>query len=495
MATPHLTTHPAPAPLSSGIAGLDRLLLGGFTPNRMYLVEGQPGTGKTTMAMQFLLEGQARGETGLCVALSETAAELRAAAESHGWSLDGIELFQLPQPQNAAVQEQYTLYHPAEVELGETVRALLDVVERLRPARIVLDSLSELKLLARDPLRFRRQILALKSYFAGQDCTVLLLDDRAAGDDSQLQSLSHGVILLEQLPFEYGRARRRLRIVKFRGVPATEGFHDFCIRRGGIDVFPQIVVPRPGTVSDVPVRSGVEGLDRLVGGGLAWGTTTLLIGPSGSGKSTLATQYVAGGTEPGALYLFDERLRTYAQRCDALGMDVSGSLRSGRLVATQVEPGELSPGEFSQRVSEDVDRRGTRMVLIDSINGYLHAIPQSGAPLARLHELLSSLNERGVATILVLAQHGIIGTTMTTPLDVSYLADTVIMLRFFEAHGQVRRAVSAVKMRTRVHETSIRELKLGPGKIHVGEALAEFHGVLTGVPRYVGEDKSLLHGH
>jgi circadian clock protein KaiC len=495
MATPRLTNDAGPAFVSTGISGLDHLLLGGLTPNRMYLIEGRPGTGKTTMAIQFLLEGRAQGERGLYVALSETPGELRAVAKSHGWSLDGIELFQLPAPETAAVQEQYTLYHPAEVELGETIRALLEVVERLRPTRIVLDSLSELKLLARDPLRYRRQILALKAYFSSMDCTVVLLDDLAGGDDSQLQSLCHGVLLLEQLPFEYGRTRRRLRVVKFRGVPATEGFHDFSIREGGIEVFPQIVAPPPGSASDEPVRSGVRELDALLGGGLAWGTTTLIIGPSGSGKSTLSTQYIASDTHPGAIYLFDERRRTYLERCDALGMRVSEQLESGRLRVQQIEPGELSPGEFSHRVCEDVEKRGTRMVLIDSLNGYLHAIPQSDAPLARMHELLAFLNERGVATLLVLAQHGIIGTAMTTPLDVSYLADTVMVLRFFEAHGQVRRAISVLKMRTRPHESTIRELKLGPGRVHVGGALTDFHGVLTGVPRYVGGDQSLLHGN
>ncbi len=493
MATPRFSVTADAAPVSTGIKGLDHLLLGGLTPNRMYLIEGRPGTGKTTMAVQFLLEGKARGERCLYVALSETVGELGAVAVSHGWSLDGIELFQLPAAQSAAAQDQYTLYHPAEVELSETIRALLDVVDRVQPSRIVLDSLSELKLLARDPLRYRRQVLALKSYFSGLDTTVLLLDDLAGGDDSQLQSLSHGVILLQQLPIEYGRARRRLRVVKFRGVPATEGFHDFCIRRGGVEVFPQITAPPPGQVSKTPVQSGLNELDTLLGGGLAWGTTTLVIGPSGSGKSTLATQYVSNEDGPVSIYLFDERMRTYVERCDALGMRVSEQIRSGRLVAHQVEPGELSPGEFSHRVCEDVERRGTRMVLIDSINGYLHAIPQSDAPLARMHELLSFLNERGVATILVLAQHGIIGTAMTTPLDVSYLADTVMVLRFFEAQGQVRRAVSVVKMRTRIHESTIRELKLGPGRVHVGSALTEFDGVLTGVPRYVGAEQGLLH--
>jgi circadian clock protein KaiC len=484
------------APVSTGIRGLDQLLLGGLTPNRMYLVEGRPGSGKTTLAMQFLLEGKARGEPGLYVALSENLSELGAVALSHGWSLEGIELFELPTQASAAVQDQYTLYHPAEVELGETIRALLDVVERVKPSRIVLDSLSELKLLARDPLRYRRQILALKSYFSGRDVTVLLLDDLVGGDDGQLQSLSHGVLLLEQLPIEYGRARRRLRVVKFRGVPATEGFHDFCIRQGGIEVFPQLTLPPPITISVDPVASGIEELDALVGGGLAWGTTTLIVGPSGSGKSTVATQYVSRrDAGPVSIYLFDERMRTYVRRCDALGMGISDQIRSGRLRTHQIEPGELSPGEFSHRVCDDIEKRGTRMVLIDSINGYLHAIPQTGAPLARLHELVSSLNERGVVTLLLLAQHGIIGSAMTTPLDVSYLADTMLVLRFFEAHGQVRRAISAVKMRTGIHESTIRELKLGPDRIRVGGALNDFQGVLTGVPRYVGADQGLMHGH
>jgi len=478
--------------LSTGVTGLDELLLGGLTPNRMYLIEGDPGTGKTTIGMQFLIAGRDRGETCLYVALSETGAELQAIAASHGWNLDGVQVFQLPQAGVADGQAQYTLYHPAEVELGETVQALLAVVERLRPTRVVLDSLSELKLLARDPLRYRRQILALKSFFAGRDCTLLLLDDQTDAD-SQLQSLSHGVIRLEQLPFEYGRARRRVRVIKLRGVAATEGFHDFAIRRGGVVVFPQIPVPASEPLTVDAVRSGIDELDTLLGGGLTRGTTTLVIGPSGSGKSTLAMQYIAANDPaPAAVFLFDERLRTYALRGDALGMRISERLASGLLHAHQIEPGELSPGEFSQRVRDAVERQGVRTILIDSINGYLHAIPQSDAPLARMHELLSYLNERGISTLVVLAQHGIVGTAMTTPLDVSYLADTVLVLRFFEAQGRVRRAMSVVKMRTRVHEQTIRELQLGPGRLHIGKALTDFEGVLTGVPRYVGGDKALL---
>jgi len=487
---PTLTSDPR---ISTGIDGLDALLRGGLTPNRLYLIEGKPGSGKTTLATQFLIDGRERGETCLYVALSESATELHAVAASHHWSLDGIELFQLPSTSTADVQAQYTLYHPAEVELGETIQALMQVVDRLKPNRVVLDSLSELKLLARDPLRFRRQVLALKSYFAERDCTVLMLDDQSAGDDSQLESLAHGVLLLEQLPFDYGRARRRLRMVKYRGVAAVEGFHDFAIERGGVVVFPQLVAPQGDARVVEPVCSGITELDALVGGGLAWGTTTLIIGPSGSGKSTLAAQYVSALEQsPATIYLFDERLRTYIERCDALGMRMSEHIRSGRIRVHQVEPGQLSPGEFSHRVRADVDEFGARIVLIDSINGYLHAIPQSDAPLARMHELLSYLNERDVATLLVLAQHGIVGTAMQTPLDVSYLADAVMVLRFFESQGRVRRAISVVKMRTRIHEQTIRELQLGPDRIHIGNALTQFEGVLTGVPRYVGGDGALL---
>jgi circadian clock protein KaiC len=490
------TTHSIATHLSTGVPGLDELLLGGLTPNRMYLIEGHPGTGKTTLALQFLLNGRDLGESTLYVTLSETSAELDAIAESHGWSLSDVELFQLGPADGLNGDDQYTLYHPAEVELGETVKAVLETVDRLRPTRVVFDSLSELKLLARDPLRFRRQILALKEYFAGRDCTVLLLDDLSAGGgDLQLQSLSHGVVLLEMLPFEYGRARRRLRVVKYRGVAAIEGFHDFVVRRGGLQVFPQLSAPRPVTPRPGKgVESGVPELDQLLGGGLTWGTTTLLIGPAGSGKSTLSAQYAVSGVTRAnaAMFLFDERASTFLTRCDALGMNVSGGIADGSVTLQQIEPGELSPGEFSHRVRIAVEEKGARVVLIDSLNGYLNAIPQVEAPLVRMHELLSFLNERGVVTLIVVAQHGIVGSNMTTPLDVSYLADTVVLLRFFEAGGMVRRALSVMKKRSGPHESTIREIQLGPSRLFVGKALSEFQGVLTGVPQYIGQTAPLL---
>jgi circadian clock protein KaiC len=481
--------------ISTGITGLDQLLRGGLTGQRMYLVAGYPGTGKTTLALQFLLEGRKRGETTLYVTLSETEAELNAIAKSHGWSLDGIEIFPLPMSEGISAEDQYTLYHPAEIELGETVKGVLAAVDRLRPTRVVFDSLSELKLLARDPLRYRRQILALKEFFSGRECTVVLLDDLSAGGgDLQLESLAHGVIVLETLPFEYGRARRRLRVSKLRGVNVVEGFHDFVIRKGGLEVFPQIEAgDAPLARRSESVLSGVTELDQLLGGGLTWGTTTLFIGPAGSGKSTLAGQYAASGvTETNAaIFLFDERASTFVTRCDAMGMQLTQRLANSSVSLRQIEPGEMSPGEFSHLVVKAVVENNAKVVLIDSLNGYLNAIPQVEAPLVRLHELLSFLNERGVATIIIVAQHGVVGARMTTPLDVSYLADAVVLLRFFEAHGTVRRALSVMKKRTGGHEASIRELRLGPDRVYVGKTLTEFQGILTGVPSYVGSTNAL----
>jgi circadian clock protein KaiC len=482
------------APLSIGIPGLDQLLVGGLVRNRMYLIEGHPGTGKTTLAMQFLLDGVARGERCVYVTLSETTLELEAVAKSHGWTLEGIDICQLAPAERGSVDDQYTLYHPSEIELGETIQAVITVAEQVKPSRIVFDSLSEMKLLARDPLRYRRQILALKDFFSGRQCTVLLLDDLSAGgEDRQLQSLSHGVVRMEQLPFDYGRARRRLRVVKDRGVPAIDGFHDFIIRRGGLPVFPQLTRRREVSVDEpILIRSGIAELDSLLGGGLNWGTANVLVGPPGTGKSTLAACYASLAGERSAVFLFDERRRTYLKRGETLGLAPDAAIAAGRLTVEQVEPGELSPGEFSYRVRDAVEKDGVRLVVIDSLNGYLTAIPQSDSPLIRMYELLSYLADRGVATILILAQHGLIGTAMQAPIDVSYLADTIIMLRFFEAHGEVRRAISVVKRRMGAHETTIREMSIGADGVTVGRALSDFQGVLTGVPHYVGSRDPLL---
>ena len=486
----------AQAKAPTGVRGLDQLLGGGLPTRRMHLIEGAPGTGKTTLALQFLLTARDRGERTLYVTLSETGEELLTVAESHGWSLDGIETQQLTAVPDRAVEE-YTLYHPAEVELADLTKTILQRAEDVRPACVVLDSLSELRLLARDPLRYRRQVLGLKEFFASRGATVLILDDHAVGeDDLQLRSIAHGVVSLEHLPFEYGRARRRLRIVKMRGLPVTEGFHDFIIRPGGLTVFPQLIVePRPEGSSDAPIRSGSDELDAILGGGLTWGTSTLFVGPAGVGKSTVAAQYLCGAANPGtkaAIFLFDERLRTFVARCDALGMHASERIASGHLIARQVDPGVTSPGEFAHTVRRLVDDEGVRLVGIDTLNGYINAIPTTDAPIVRMHELLSFLNERGVSTLIVLAQHGTVGTVMPAPVDLSYLADAIVLFRFFEAQGDIRKAVSVVKKRTGTHETAIRELRIGPSQVQVGQPLTEFHGILTGVPHYAGSSKPLL---
>ena len=481
---------------STGIRGLDQLLRGGLPRDRMHLIEGEPGTGKTTLALQFLLEGRRLGEDGLYVTLSETTEELIHVAASHGWNLDGVTTFQLA-PIAGRAADEYTLYHPAEIELADLTKTVLERVEAARPARVVFDSLSELRLLARDPLRYRRQILGLKDFFSRSPSTVLLLDDHSAGEaDLQLRSLAHGVLLLEHLPFEYGRARRRLRVVKLRGTAVTEGFHDFTIARGGLTVFPQLDPVDTGAARpSAPVASGLAELDALLGGGLTWGTTTLFIGPAGVGKSTLAAQYLCGAANPtakAAVFLFDERRATFVARCDALGMRASERIASGDLIVEQIDPGVASPGEFAHRVRDCVETDGVRLVGIDTLNGYLNAIPTTDAPVTRMHELLSYLSERGVATLIILAQHGMVGAAMPVPVDLSYLADAIVLLRFFEAEGAVRKAVSVVKKRTGVHENSIRELKLGPDRIQVGEPLRQFQGILTGVPQYIGPSKPLL---
>ena len=478
----------------TGISGLDHLLRGGFPASRVYLVEGDPGTGKTTLALQFLLNGRDNGESCLYVTLSETEQELKEVARSHGLSLDGIHICQLANPDPSSA-ENYTIFQPAEIELGEMVRGVFEATERTSPTRVVLDSLSEVRLLARDSLRYRRQVLAIKEFFAGRDCTVLLLDDKTSGDhDLQLQSISHGVVQLEQQPFDFGRSRRRVRVVKLRGVPAVDGYHDFRIRRGGLEVYPQLVPRDDGRADEGEfVTSGLPELDAILGGGLNWGTCTLFIGPAGCGKSTMGAQYVAATAERtnAAIFLFDERTETFVRRGDKLGMQVSERVRAGGLTIQQIEPGEMSPGEFSYRVCSRVDA-GCRVVMIDSLNGYLNAIPTANSPLVRMHELIAFLNERGVATLLIAAQHGIIGTHMASPIVVSYLADCVILLRYFEANGMVRKAVSVMKKRTGRHESAIREFGIENNRLKVGAPLTDFQGVLTGVPTYRGGAAPLM---
>ena len=483
--------------VSSGVDGLDDVLGGGFPANHLYLVEGFPGAGKTTLALQFLLAGVQRSEPGLYVTLSETAQELRAVADSHGWSLDGITIYELaPAEVSLAAEDQYTLLHPAEVELGETTRAVLDEVERTGAARVVFDSLSELRLLSRDSLRFRRQVLGLKQFFVGRACTVILLDDRTVADnDLQLQSISHGVLVLEQLAFDYGSDRRRLRVQKLRGVRFRGGYHDYSIETGGMRVFPRLVASEHHEpFARSTVASGVAELDALLGGGLDRGGSVLLLGPAGTGKSTLATQYAVAAAERGeraAIYTFDESLETLLDRSTGLGIGLRGHVERGMVVVQQVDPAELSPGELVQRVRECVERDGCRVLVIDSLNGYLNAMPEERFLIIQLHELLSYLGQRGVLTILIAAQHGLMGEGMVSPIDVSYLADTVVLLRYFEASGAIRLAISVVKKRSGPHERTIREFGLGPG-IRVGPPLTDFSGILSGIPDYHGTQAPLL---
>jgi len=479
--------------VATGIDGLDDILGGGLTPNRLYLVEGDPGAGKTTLGLQFLLAGGKRGEKGMYVSLSETREELLAVARSHGWSLAGVSITELaPTEDSLAADAENTMFHPSEMELGETTKAVLREVEQTRPHLVVFDSLSEMRLLAQNPLRYRRQILALKQFFIGRQCTVLLLDDRTSEvTDLQLQSIAHGVVSLERRSPDYGVMQRRLQVVKMRGKPFRPGYHDYTIVRGGLRVFPRLVAAEhQEDFEPAQIKSGIAALDALMGGGLDKGTSTLVMGPAGSGKSTLATQYVVAAAARGeraALFLFEESRKTLLARSAGLGLDVRGHLEAGRLTIRQVDPGELSPGEFVHSVRREVEERGASVVMIDSLNGYLNAMPEVRFLTLQLHELLTYLGQRGVTTLLVVAQHGLVGSTMQTSIDASYLADAVLLLRFFEAAGQVRMALSVVKKRSGFHERTIRELRFGKDGIAVGKPLEEFQGVLTGVPQYVGQ--------
>ena len=479
--------------ISTGVAGLDDVLRGGFTRHRMYLLEGVPGSGKTTVALQFLLDGVRRGESVLYVTLSETEQEVRAVAESHGWSLDGITIRELvPSEDNLRPDDQYTMFHPSEVELGETARAILADVERIKPARVVFDSLSEMRLLAGNPLRYRRQILALKQFFNGRSCTVLLLDDMTSVQhDLQVQSIAHGVIRLEQLYPEFGSERRRLIVLKYRGVRFRGGYHDYVIVRGGLEVFPRLIASehhRP--VAMEKLASGIVEMDTLLGGGIERGTSTLIVGAAGTGKSSVVAQFVAAAAARGdsaAMFVFDESIRTLLSRSSGLGIGLSAPIAAGRLTVQQVDPAELSPGEFIHAIRRSVELDGASIVVIDSLNGYLNAMPGERYMIIQLHELLTYLGQKGVATILVGAQHGLIGNQLVSPVDASYLADAVILMRYYETHGEVRQAISVVKKRGGAHERTIRDFRLEAGGIRIGPPLRDFRGVLTGAPILDGD--------
>jgi circadian clock protein KaiC len=472
----------------TGVAGLDDILAGGLIANRLYLINGDPGSGKTTLALHYLMEGLRAGEKCLYITLSETKEELLAGALSHGWDLSGIEIVELGAPdRDLSTDGQITMYPSSEVELSETTNAVLDAVLQADPERVVFDSLSEFRLLAQNSLRYRRQILALKQFFIGRACTVLLLDDGTSEDsDLQLQSIAHGVIALEQLAPVYGAERRRVRVLKFRGSVFRGGYHDFTIIRGGLNVFPRLVASEHHEdIARTPVTSGVKTLDALLGGGPHRGTSTLLIGPAGSGKSTVAVQYAVAAAEreeKAVIFAFDESAATLEARSRGLGIEVDDMLRSGKLTVRQVDPAEMSPGEFAFRVQQSVDHEKARVVVIDSLNGYMNAMPEERYLTAQLHELLTYLGRRGVTTILVVAQHGMLGPNMQSPVDTSYLADSVVLFRYFEHGGKVKKAISVIKKRSGAHEESIRELVFDAKGIHLSAPLENFHGVLSGIP-------------
>lgn len=483
--------------LSVGIGGLDNVLEGGLPESHIYLVEGEPGTGKTTLALQFLLEGVRQGESVLYVTLSETKNELINVARSHRWSLDGLNIFELiPTDESLKPESQYTIFHPSEIELNETTSAILREVERINPSRIVFDSLSEMRLLARDPLRYRRQILALKQYFAPRDCTVLLLDDKTSdATDLQVHSIVHGVLKLEHLASEYSAERRRLRVSKLRGTSFRGGYHDFNIETGGLAVYPRLVsADHTANTQRETVKTGVKELDNLLGGGLERGTSTLVIGPAGAGKSSLATHFaaaVARRGEKSAVFLFDEIEETFIERAKGIGTPLDKFVDDGLVVIRQIDPAALSPGEFAHLILKAVKRNNVKFVVIDSLNGYLDSMPEERFLTIQMHELLTFLNRQGIITVLIMGQHGFLGSQMKTPVDVSYLADTVLMLRYFESHGAVRRALSVVKKRTGAHESTIREMDISSDGIRVGKILNEFQGVLTGVPVYGGRNRAI----
>ena len=484
-----------PALARTGIRGLDDILNGGLTPHRMYLVEGTPGTGKTTLGLGFLLAGAANGETGLYITLAETEVELRAVGRTHGWTLDAIRLFELIPADGFSEEQEQTLLHPSEVELGETIRAVMAKVDELRPSRVVLDSLSELRLLAQSPIRYRRQILALKHFFSTRECTVLFLDDKSIDNDLQLHSIAHGVIALEQTLSGFGAQRRRLHVVKMRGVRYRGGYHDFEIARGGLCVFPRLVASEHRTVAaSAPISAGSEELDLLLGGGLVPGTSTLLTGPAGVGKTTACVQCMVAAMRRGekaAYFLFDERLPTLLTRSAAMGMDLQPYIDSGHLDLRAIDPAEMSPGEFAHAIRAAVEDHGARFIIVDSLNAYLQSMPNEQFLVLQMHELLTYLGQMGVVSLLILGMHGLMGD-VRSDLDLSYLSDTVVQLRYFEALGEVRQAISVIKTRTARHERTIREFQIGETGLRVGEPLRGFQGVLTGVPTFSGEGATLM---
>lgn len=479
--------------LFTGIPGLDTILGGGLSEHRIYLIEGEPGSGKTTTGMQFLLEGARRGEAVLYITLAESKSELQSVAESHGWDISRVQVHEVLPPETIlAADNHYTMFHPSEVELSDMLTLILSEVERIKPSRVVLDSLSELQLLADSPLRYRRQVLALKQFFAKRQCTVILLDDRTSSQsDLQVRSIAHGVIQLDHAVKDYGGDRRRLRVVKYRGQKFLGGMHDYVMVRGGLEVHPRLVASDTRTIgARNQLSSGLPKLDALLGGGLEEGTSTLVVGPPGTGKSSLAAQFVVAANrraEKTAMFLFEESVNNLLHRTDGLAMDLRSSLDNGMLTIQQVDPAELTPGQFSAAIVAAV-RRGAKVVVLDSLNGYMHAVPDERFMSTYLHEILTFLGQHRVITLLVGVQQGMLGGSMSTAMDASYVADNVIMLRYFELQGEVHQAVSVFKKRGSAHERTIRAFSMSPEGIQVGKVLRDYRGILTGVPVPIAND-------
>ncbi len=474
--------------LSSGISGLDDVLYGGFTRDRLYLIEGSPGSGKTTLALQFLMEGARRGEAVLYITLSETLIELKAVAAAHSWSLEGISIKEVIPSENILnPDEQYSIFHPTDVEMGTTTKEILNIVEALKPTRVVLDSLSELQLLASSPLLYRRQVLAFKQFFASRSCTTLFLDDRTESEgDLQVRSIAHGVISLERMATDYGGVRRRLEILKYRGIAFREGMHDYKIKHGGLVVYPRLIAAETRVdIERNQFASGLPELDSLLGGGIEEGSSTLIAGPPGTGKSTLAAQFVDAclrQQKPAAMFVFEESASNLLNRSESIGLNLRSGLESGALSLRQVDPAQLTPGEFLHLVCCAADE-GAKVIVIDSLNGFLQAMPNEKLLATHMHELLTYLGQRGVVTLLIGVQQGMLGGNMSTQVDASYIADNVILLRYFEAEGEVRQAISIFKKRGSHHERTIRRMAITRDGIKIGPVLKQFQGILTGVPK------------
>ncbi|PRY06143.1 ATPase domain-containing protein [Paraburkholderia sp. BL25I1N1] len=484
-----------PLPLVlTGIPELDFVLRGGLPKYRLHLIEGAPGTGKTTIALRFLIDGVRNQESCLYVTFSESTDELVSAARTHGWDVGGIDFFELV-PDEAQAAQQQTVLLPAEIELDKTVQRIIARIEATHPDRIVIDSVSELRLLAHDPFIYRRQLSSLKRFLQGRCITTILLDDLRFNDDGELQSLVHGVISLSSSERDYGAGRRRLRIAKMRGTNLMSGWHDYALVTGEVLVFPSLIAnDHTSDVRGAPLRSGSPGLDEILGSGLDRGTTTMLIGPSGAGKSSLALSYALAGARNGehaAYFSFDEAYEIFVRRGQSLGLDPQPALASGQLAWQRMNPSRISPGEFVWAVRREVEDKNARVVVIDSINSYLSTMPEERSLIAQLHELLTYLNRRGVVTLLLLAQQGVLGD-VENPVDLSFLSDTVLLLRFFEAAGQLRRAVTVIKRRTGAHDTAIHEFRLSGHGVEIGRPLRDLHGIFSGVPTYSGSPDNLI---